>query len=82
MREASVDELAAVPGISRSVAEAVFAHWAKQPLDAGVVEPQPTAEQAVAEQPHAEEQAIDAAFGQDGAGRVAFGRLPYTRNSR
>ena len=44
VREASVDELAAVSGISRSVAEAVFAHWAKQPLDAGVVEPQPTAE--------------------------------------
>ena len=66
VREASVDELAAVSGISRSVAEAVFAHWAKQPLDAGVVEPQPTAEQAVAEQPHAEEQAIEAAFGQDG----------------
>ena len=66
VREASVDELAAVSGISRSVAEAVFAHWAKQPLDAGVVEPQPTVEQAVAEQPHAEEQAIEAAFGQDG----------------
>ena len=66
VREASVDELAAVPGISRSVAEAVFAHWAKQPLDAGVVEPQPTAEQAAAEQPHAEEQAIEAAFGQGG----------------
>jgi excinuclease ABC subunit C len=65
VREASVDELAAVSGISRSVAEAVFAHWAKQPLDAGVVEPQPTAEQAAAEQPHAEEQAIEAAFGQD-----------------
>ena len=28
IREASVDDLAAVPGISRSVAEAVFAHWA------------------------------------------------------
>jgi len=66
VREASVDELAAVSGISRSVAEAVFAHWAKQPRDAGVVEPQPTAEEAVAEQPHAEEQAIEAAFGQDG----------------
>jgi excinuclease ABC subunit C len=62
VREASVDELAAVSGISRSVAEAVHAHWAKQPLEAGVVEPQPTAEQAAAEEPHAEEQAIDAAF--------------------
>jgi len=64
VREATVDQLAAVSGISRAVAEAVFAHWAKQPLDAGVVEPQPTAEQAAAEQPHAEEQAIEAAFGE------------------
>jgi excinuclease ABC subunit C len=67
VREASVDDLAAVSGISRSVAEAVHAHWAKQPLDAGVVEPQPTAEAAAAEQPHAEEQAIDAAFTDDQA---------------
>jgi excinuclease ABC subunit C len=62
VREASVDELAAAPGISRAVAEAVYAHWAKQPLDTSVTEPQATAEQAAAEQPHAEEQAIDAAF--------------------
>jgi excinuclease ABC subunit C len=66
VRAASVDELAAVPGISRSVAEAVFAHWAKQPLDAGVVEPQPTAEQAAAQEPSAEEHAIEAAFGAGG----------------
>jgi excinuclease ABC subunit C len=65
VREASVDALAAVSGISRSVAESVHAHWAKQPLDAGVVEPQPTAEQAAAEEPHAEEQAIEAAFADD-----------------
>jgi excinuclease ABC subunit C len=63
VRQATVDELAAVPGISRSVAEAVAAHWAKQPLEAGVVEPQATAEAAAAEEPHAEEQAIEAAFG-------------------
>jgi excinuclease ABC subunit C len=63
VREATVDELAAVPGISRPVAEAVHAHWARQPLDAGVTEPQPTAEAAAAEEPHAEEQAIEAAFG-------------------
>ena len=63
VRQASVDELCAVPGISRAVADAVHAHWAKQPLDDGaVVEPQPTAEAAAAEQPHAEEQAIEAAF--------------------
>jgi excinuclease ABC subunit C len=63
VRLATVDELAAVTGISRAVAEAVHAHWAKQPLEAGVVEPQPTAEAAAAEQPHAEEEAIEAAFG-------------------
>jgi len=62
VRTATVDELAAVPGISRAVAQAVHAHWAKQPLEAGVVEPQPTAEAAAAEEPHAEEQAIEAAF--------------------
>ena len=60
-----------MPGISRAVAEAVLAHWAKQPLEASVTEPQPTAEQAAAEEPRAEEQAIDAAFDQDAAGRVA-----------
>jgi len=70
VREASVDDLAAVPGISRSVAEAVFAHWAKQPLDTGVIEPQPTAAEAAAEEPHAEEQAIDAAFGSPGSGET------------
>jgi len=62
VREASVDEMAAVPGMTRPAAESVFAHWAKQPLESGVTEPQPTAEQAAAEQPHAEEQAIEAAF--------------------
>jgi excinuclease ABC subunit C len=62
VREATVDQLAAVSGISRAVAEAVHAHWASQPLEAGVIEPQPTDEQAAAERPHAEEQAIEAAF--------------------
>jgi excinuclease ABC subunit C len=62
VRDASVEELASVPGMTRAAAEAVFAHWAKQPLDAGVIEPQATDEQAAAEKPHAEEQAIDAAF--------------------
>jgi excinuclease ABC subunit C len=66
VREATVDELCAVPGISRTVAEAVHAHWARQPLEAGVTEPQPTLEAAAAEKPHAEEQAIEAAFGDDG----------------
>ncbi len=34
VREATVDELAAVAGMTRTTAEAVFAHWAKQPLEA------------------------------------------------
>jgi excinuclease ABC subunit C len=33
VREATVDELAAVAGMTRTSAEAVFAHWAKQPLE-------------------------------------------------
>ena len=35
VREATVDELAAVAGMTRTTAEAVFAHWAKQPLESG-----------------------------------------------
>jgi excinuclease ABC subunit C len=66
VREATVDQLAAVPGINRTVAEAVHAHWARQPLEATVIEPQPTPEQAAAEEPQAEERAIEAAFGDDG----------------
>jgi len=33
VREATVDELVAVAGMTRTTAEAVFAHWAKQPLE-------------------------------------------------
>ena len=65
VREATIEELAAAPGISHAVAEAVHAHWARQPLDTSVTEPQATAEAAAAEKPHAEEQAIEAAFGDD-----------------
>ncbi len=68
VREATLDELAAAPGISRAIAETVHAHWARQPLDANVIEPQATAEQAAAEEPHAEEQAIEAAFSDDHPG--------------
>ena len=32
VREASVEDLASVPGMTRPAAEAVFAHWAKQPV--------------------------------------------------
>jgi excinuclease ABC subunit C len=62
VREATIEELAAAPGISRVLAEAVHSYWAKQPLDASVTELQATPEQAAAEEPHAEEQAIEAAF--------------------
>jgi excinuclease ABC subunit C len=60
VREASVDDLAAVPGMSRVAADAVFAHWARQP-----VEPSP-ADMAISVQDDAENQAeelaIDDAF--------------------
>jgi excinuclease ABC subunit C len=54
VREATVDELAAVAGMTRTTAEAVFAHWAKQPL-----EPAPATIDAHAS---SEELAIDDAF--------------------
>jgi excinuclease ABC subunit C len=52
VREASVGELAAVAGMTRSAAEAVHAHWARQPL-----EPPPAEASATSE-----ELAIDDAF--------------------
>ena len=61
MREASVDELAAVPGMTRPAAEAVFAHWAKQPLARPSSRDAPvTTENEAGKQ--AEELAIDDAF--------------------
>src|SRR6185437_2950816 len=65
VREATVEELARAPGISRALAETVHAYWARRPLEAGVTELQATPEQAAAEEPHAEEQAIEAAFTDD-----------------
>ncbi|HEY6475165.1 MAG TPA: excinuclease ABC subunit UvrC [Polyangia bacterium] len=59
VREATVDELAAVSGMTRASAEAVFSHWAKQPL-----EPAP----AIDVHATSEELAIDDAFSStDGA---------------
>jgi excinuclease ABC subunit C len=69
VREATVDELATVAGMTRAAAEAVFEHWSRQPVDPLVVEPQPTAEAAAREEPHAEEQAIEAAFVDEEAAR-------------
>jgi excinuclease ABC subunit C len=60
VREASVEELASVPGMSRTAAEAVFAHWAKQPTPISPVEIAVTAEKEAEDQ--AEELAIDDAF--------------------
>jgi excinuclease ABC subunit C len=56
VREATVDELAAVAGMTRTTAEAVFAHWAKQPLDPPHREPGGDAHAT------SEELAIDDAF--------------------
>jgi excinuclease ABC subunit C len=60
VREASVPDLAAVPGMTRTAAEAVFAHWARQPA-----QPSP-ADVAISVQDDAENQAeelaIDDAF--------------------
>jgi excinuclease ABC subunit C len=56
VRQATVDELAAVGGMTRTTAEAVFAHWAKQPLDPPPPEPPVDAHAT------SEELAIDDAF--------------------
>ncbi len=61
VREATVDELAAVSGMTRASAEAVFSHWAKQPL-----EPPPAADVHAT----SEELAIDDAFTETGGAVV------------
>ncbi len=56
-----MDDLASVPGMTRSAAEAVFAHWAKQPVAETVSRDAPvTTENEAGKQ--AEELAIDDAF--------------------
>ena len=49
VREASLDELAAAPGMTRAVAEAVHGHWARQPLEVSVAEAGDTAEELAIE---------------------------------
>jgi excinuclease ABC subunit C len=61
VREATVEELAAVSGMTRASAEAVFSHWAKQPL-----EPPPAADVHAT----SEELAIDDAFTETGGAVV------------
>ncbi|HSY40179.1 MAG TPA: helix-hairpin-helix domain-containing protein, partial [Polyangia bacterium] len=45
VREATVDELAAVAGMTRTSAEAVFSHWAKQPLEPPATDVHATSEE-------------------------------------
>jgi excinuclease ABC subunit C len=49
VREASIDELQAAPGMTRPVAEAVHAHWARQPVEMPVAEASATAEELAIE---------------------------------
>jgi len=60
VREASVAELAASPGISPALAEVVHAYWAKQPLEPSAVDAHVTSE----------ELAIDDAFSSGGGSVV------------
>jgi len=64
IREASLEDLQAVPGMTKKTAEAVFAHWARQPLPVAPGTPTAVAEQAAAdESPEAaDEDALDSAF--------------------
>ncbi len=57
VREATADELAAVAGMTRPAADAIVAHWARQPLDA-----QPTVSIENTEGDQAEQLAIADAF--------------------
>jgi len=60
VREASLAELAAAPGISPALAEVIHAYWAKQPLEPSAVDAHATSE----------ELAIDDAFSSGGGAVV------------
>jgi excinuclease ABC subunit C len=67
IREASLEDLAGVPGMTRASAVAVFEHWKRQPLtsDEAASEPPATAHAARLEgapSDAAEEDALEAAF--------------------
>jgi excinuclease ABC subunit C len=49
VREASLEDLAAAPGMTRAVAEAVHGHWARQPLEVSAAEAGDTAEELAIE---------------------------------
>jgi excinuclease ABC subunit C len=60
IRESSLEDLAAVPGMTRKAAEAVYAHWKKQPLP---IESAAGSAAATAAAPaEAEEDAVESAF--------------------
>jgi excinuclease ABC subunit C len=65
IREASLEDLVAVPGMTRKAAEAVFAYWGRQPAAAGAptgpAEPTTPPPEA-APGAEAEEDALDSAF--------------------
>jgi len=60
VREASAEELAAVPGMTRTAADAVFQHWARQPLESPAVASEGSADTGAGEQ--AEQLAVADAF--------------------
>jgi excinuclease ABC subunit C len=67
IREASLEDLAGVPGMTRASAAAVFEHWKRQPAPAGDPSDDPTLSLHVARESGppsdaAEEDAMDSAF--------------------
>jgi excinuclease ABC subunit C len=74
IREASLEDLASVPGMSRASAAAVHAHWAKQPLPAGEQPPESDAAPAGVVTPaEADEDALESAFAEvEGEGDEAL----------
>ncbi len=60
IRESSLEDLVAVPGMTRKAAEAVYAHWKKQPLPIESAAGSPAATAAAPAE--AEEDAVESAF--------------------
>jgi excinuclease ABC subunit C len=60
IRESSLEDLVAVPGMTRKAAEAVYAHWKKQPLPIEGAAGSPAASAAAPAE--AEEDAVESAF--------------------
>jgi excinuclease ABC subunit C len=65
IRESSLEDLVAVPGMTRKAAGAVYAHWKKQPLpadDSGAAAGMATATSRPPAPAEADEDAVDSAF--------------------